>query len=696
MVDLAAPRAPAMGNPRFHASDADLNTRFANESSTNLAMPIRPSTATRPGTASSKVEYDNPFRVHFGGKESISSRPETPMTVGPFEDFEFGLQGPRDTESGTQTPTGYPSPPPSINNTERPFSPSHSESSRRNAPTSAPSGLRNVDTAGPMGLPSPAASVSRPSEDHWDPPVIRNVQAKRDTLTFHTPRRQSFAMELEASSIAAGSRTPLVDGLAGNFTAFDFGETVRRSSISNGSLDMDGGVSPTTDVKPRGMRTASSLRAMQSSPSLSDASSGRTRNTSDAMSPLSTVSTAESLVDKGKTLQPVQIQGTRPVSPMRAPQPSPLSQAQTQSPPPRSPAHQSFQQSTHQRQPQQSQPHYHPFAQAQFQQELPAPSLPPTTPIPPPPTQKQPRPANAPSATAGAHPGYMSRPLDPPPSRVFRSRVGSDAHARPLRVPAPLVDRAPAPRSPYGPPVDQANYLRSERSAPEPRSQSPFSRPMEGNFPVSKGLPRGRRPQHPEEASPETGISGLGPRKERRQKPTYPPARNELQPEMHPRFDSNPPFSAVPPPLSPFRTDPPLSPMPPPRSPPKESSWPVQYTTSPISPKPPSLPSPSFSSLQNYISSSSETLAKSFEIAADGNFTDNAGLSQPIKTRPLISPVMADFVPPRDSSGTRLEAKKAPPRPNPATVPPSLGVGSAPERARTPNLPVDQFNPGFI
>ncbi|KAF4980312.1 hypothetical protein FZEAL_3629, partial [Fusarium zealandicum] len=255
MVDLSALRPPAMGNPRFHSSDVNLNTRFANDSSTSLAAPAavgaastsRPATPTRPGTATSRREFENPFNVHFG-KDSISSLPGSPFDTdakSTLDQFEFGLgdDKPAKDEQDQAQPnnTGYPSPPPSIVNAERPFSPASQEnrpsSSRRNAP--APSGLRNVDVAGPTALPSPAASVA----DVWDAPVIRNVQAKRDTLTFHTPRRKSFAMEVDATR---DSSKPIAEGFAGNFAGFDFGDTVRRGSVSNRSLE-----TPTSEGRDR-------------------------------------------------------------------------------------------------------------------------------------------------------------------------------------------------------------------------------------------------------------------------------------------------------------------------------------------------------------------------------------------------------------------------------------------------------------
>ncbi|KAF4956924.1 hypothetical protein FSARC_11441 [Fusarium sarcochroum] len=774
MVDLGAPRAPGMGNPRFHSSDANLNTRFGNGSSTSLAAPgpisaNRSDTPTRPGTAVSTREPENPFNIHFG-KDSVSSIPTTPMDepIG-HEHFKFnhGDDNTKDIRSKSPIPpanNGYPSPPPSILNAERSLSPDNRpSSSRQNAPT-APS-LRNPSTAGPMSLPSPAVSVAR-SEDTWDAPVIRNVTAKRDTFTFHTPRRQSFAMEMDEPR----ANKPMVEGLAGNFAGFDFGDTVRKGSIGSKSVEtsIDGGMSPTdTNAKPRALgttRTASPLRTMQSSPvlslSMSDSGSTRARNLSDAMSPLSLVASAEDIPriqtpqpsQQAKTaqqlpkiLQPGQLseplQNVRPVSPSRSPQPSPLSQPPQQqspqpspilsqfpgrqpSPPlesyfPRSPPR-SFGQSL---QPSPQQPPkqyraYQPPNSSPPTRPLPSPYRSPTAPLPPiPPPRLNPGKNSRSNTPDGSNPGYMSRPLDPPPR--MRPRTDSDPQlTRPLRVPAPHVDRSATipfvgadSRSAISPGFDEKNYLFADHVTPEPpRTASPFSQrsPIEGEFPVEKGLPRGRKlPTNAEVSSPERNF-GLEPRKQRRQPPMYPPPRNMASPAFGSQqkesldqpgtpnwndFDrAEAHRSAIPAALSPFRGEFPL------RSPTQatdDSLSPrlAQYASSPISDTPPSLPSPSFPSLQKSISNSSENLARSFDMTADGYYDQQREYQQ---ARPLISPVMADFVPPRDRSATRVEAKRAPPRPSPITVPRTLGTGPETTRVRTPNPVVDAFNPGFI
>ncbi|RGP68388.1 hypothetical protein FLONG3_8161 [Fusarium longipes] len=849
MVDLAAPRAPGMGNPRFHASDIQLNTRFGNGSSTSLVTPSpvnpdgnRPGTPTRPGTAVSTREPKNPFNIHFGN-DSVTSIPPTPQDDFGSED-NLGTEI-KEVRTRSPVPTvnnGCPSPPPSIVNAERPFSPDNRPSSSRQNVPSAPT-LQKPSTVGPMSLPSPAVSVAR-SEDVWESPVIRNVSAKRDTFTFHMPRRSSFTMETDPRD----SPKPMTEGLAGNFAGFDFGETVRKGSIGGKSIDTssEGRVSPIdTNVKPRPLgntrtasplgtaRTASPLRTMQSSPSLSmlDTALSRTRTGSDAMSPLSLVSSLASAAAEEtpriqtpqpsqqqskpihqapKILQPGQLseplQAIRPVSPSRSPIPSPLSQPPQQnspgpspilssfpgreaSPPldaefPRSPPR-GFQQSL------QPSPQYPPKQYKAYQppnsspptKPLPSPYRSPTAPLPPVPPPRL-NPGNSrgnsrsntpdiasrsatpdttlrsktPDTIASVDPGFMSKPLEPPP-RGFRPRTDSEPKmGRPVRVPAPLAERSATipligsgPKSAVGTGFDDSGFVRAARIPEPPRTASPFLQqqtpepprtaspfrthspqppqtitplmqqspqpprtaspflqqsPMEGEFPIQKGLPRGRRPQQPEPLSPERRGFGLGPRKQRREPPVYPPPRNESPVAPKDSFEqpSTPNWndfdraeahkSAIPAALSPFRTQFARSPT----QATDDSLSPrlAQYASSPISDTSPSLPSPSFPSLQKSISNSSENLARMFDF--DGQYDQRP---DPTQGRPLISPVMVDFVPPRDRdrSRTRVEAKRAPPRPNPITVPSGMASGphsTESSRVRTPNPVVDANNPGFI
>ncbi|KAF7552432.1 hypothetical protein G7046_g7412 [Stylonectria norvegica] len=124
--------------------------------------------------------------------------------------------------------------------------------------------------------------------------------------------------------------------------------------------------------------------------------------------------------------------------------------------------------------------------------------------------------------------------------------------------------------------------------------------------------------------------------------------------------------------------------MRPPRSPPAAEAsisprWPLHGSglSSPISPTAPSLPSPSFPSLEQSISTSSESLARTFEKTYD---------------KPLISPVMVGVSRMRDRS-----PRVAPPRPSPIMTMPPPSRSSLEAGVRTPLVvPVDAFSPGFI
>lgn len=675
MVDLAAPRPPGMGNMRYNNSDVNLGTRFGNGSASSLVKASPVTTGSLPGTPnpsltpnpsmtpnpsvmmSSKVndvdnppisktrDVDNPLNINFGNDPELE-RPNTPLAaMGPknsLEQFEFGL---RDTDNipdpENMNHTGYPSPPPSINSTNTAERPS---SSRRNQP----SALRNVDTAtGPKSLPSPAASTS---EDVWETPVIRNVQAKRDTLTFHAPRRRSLSMEVgekekDKEEGEGAKTTQVVEGFTGNFSGFDFGESVRRASgmrlpevIGGGS---ERGVSP-TDVRKPFERTESPLSGRKRSPTMGEEKVERERMT-------------------GSPVVPAPVQQQQPVR-----QISPLAERHTQPQP--------------HHQPQQPPP-TQALPQPPSHHQLPPPSRPPTTPIPLPPPKSSPRPDRSPNPSS--RPGYINRPLDPPP-RGFRPRIDSDPRVRRpnvLRVPPPLVDR-PAPRSPYGPPPEEGSYMRSEPSPKPPVDGKPHTpRGIEGDFPVIKGLPRGRPPPRVDSRPDSPYGLNPGPRPPPRQRPMYPippqpeqdaaaaaaPNHRFTLPDWDAFDRADPHRSAMPAPLSPFRTDPPLSPMRPPRSPPSVSptspAWPfhtASHTSSPISPTPPSIPSPSFQSLEKSISSTSETFATTFETPYD-----NTNLSP--KPKPLISPV-TDWD--RSPGAMRVEGRRAPPRPTPITLPP--------------------------
>jgi hypothetical protein len=193
---------------------------------------------------------------------------------------------------------------------------------------------------------------------------------------------------------------------------------------------------------------------------------------------------------------------------------------------------------------------------------------------------------------------------------------------------------------------------------PERRSQSPLSRaPIEGDFPVVKGLPRGRRPGPP----PPIAIMAQDLRPRNGEDDGYTPTMTTTTTHDDGSLSSGWPdlmnkhMSAIPPPLSPAR---------PQRTGEEDiSPWITAGPTSPVAPR---LPSPTFPSLEKTISSSSENLARTFELAARAPPPapyDGSG--------PLGSPLSGEF----PGSPRRVDAARAPPRPAPVTLPPSQSAG---------------------
>ncbi|KAH8180222.1 hypothetical protein LIA77_01741 [Sarocladium implicatum] len=691
MVDLAPPgRRPSIGSIRQHASDADLKGQRDHIESP-LAPPALTPPTRRPGTAdrpvsSRKSTWINPLDVHYvrSRDSTPGNHPETPpmnnesATMSPFSDFEFGIGSKKPGSAKTEQlahPEGYPSPPASINSVD-PLSSVPSvnpdnrpSSSRRNAP---PSGLRRVNTLDEIeGPPTPERTVSQTSEDQHlavsdnagGKPVVRNVRAKRETLAFHQPRQPSMIMDFdglpekrwERDANDETQRSPPVEGFEGNFAAFDFGETVRRGSVSTLAFDVDKRSTAHTmhtisnfSGHPSIDTMTSALAAQWPSPPTesndASASGGRERTLSDARS------FASLNTKRDETSRPAapSLNLDSPIIP---------------------PDH---------------------FRSRDF--------------IPPRPhTSGGPRPSTGtPSAAAGAHRGGLPG-LDPPPRGFLgRPRVGSAsgpstrAPPKPLQL-RPLADRSEAsPRnSPFGPPPDEGNYLRTESETRQPASPSPYgptlegegnymrsegssrrppeipsspftrSTPIEGDFPVTKGLPRGRRPTFPSQPTP-TSEDTTAP------SPTADTTTALGLPSWIDRAHAR--QSAMPAPLTPLRSGgagltsssrPPNSPHRPLRS--DEFSFPATPTTTTSTSGAPRLPSPTFYSLEKSISSSSENLARTF---VDFSFD----------SKPLISPVLGEFGGGLGSmdgrvSPRRVEGRTAPPRPSPVTLPPSSGEG---------------------
>lgn len=102
----------------------------------------------------------------------------------------------------------------------------------------------------PAALPSPPAHQMQSSHDHFGhldgKPVIRNVQARRDTLTLNTPRRSSLAMTIEAFERS------IMDAQRGAGQPFDDNGSIHDSgsdASSHYSID-DRAESPTYPLPP--------------------------------------------------------------------------------------------------------------------------------------------------------------------------------------------------------------------------------------------------------------------------------------------------------------------------------------------------------------------------------------------------------------------------------------------------------------
>ncbi|TDZ35891.1 hypothetical protein C8035_v008346 [Colletotrichum spinosum] len=188
-------------------------------------MPTLPviTTDDRPATSSTptrKANWVHPLDVHYSRSSALSpaaspgvSAPHSPAYApsltpsvapsasnaprSPLGQFEFNL-GPSEVSRQNLVPAplspnkAYPSPPQSINGSL----PSLKTDIR---PKTAVSTVRDAHRPGPASLPSPTASTERSSEEAltYPRPIIQNVAAKRDTFTYHPPRRQSFSMDID-------------------------------------------------------------------------------------------------------------------------------------------------------------------------------------------------------------------------------------------------------------------------------------------------------------------------------------------------------------------------------------------------------------------------------------------------------------------------------------------------------------------
>lgn len=614
MVDLSAPaRKQSVSSLRYQTSEANLKNPWMNNSTANLPLPSplsgsgpRIGTPDRPSTANGpRKEWINPLDVHFG-KDPTGAPPSLASTEAPARSplgLEFSPDDKDETPTKVSSPVketahpfknetvhknGYPSPPQSVSNADQTLSPTVSDLSMVNG---------HID---PSSLPSPAASAPRTSEERWDAPVIRNVSAKRDTTTFHSPRRRSFTMDVKQQELERLRKQRQTEGFAGSFADFDFGEIVTKQPSIEQFPEP-----PATRIQP------------SSPPMRQQAPKGRSNTITSKQS-----ETAPTRPDRSTS-----ISGSSTL-PALSPSNSPLIDANAFDLPPPAPVE--------------------------------APAAAPARPA-----TGYGRLGGPPSAAAGAHPG--STPVttfEPPPRLGFRARLGSDASSRrktgppkPLQTtaapPVPAQADEPSPKSPFLTPSNSDNQMTetdgAKKSLDIKTPKSPYQKTvLEGDFPVTKGLPRGRQP------------------------PRRPPRSDEAPSPEKPDF-SIPNWSSL------NGAEPRHSAMPPPLA---MGSQPRPSTSSGA---PSMLPSPSFASLELSISGGGESLTQAFEEAL-GKTSLAPGLVGDFFS---IDTTNLGNVP----AGTRVEAKKAPPRPAPVTLPPSPTKNAEP---RSPAPTQSEFGAGFI
>ncbi|KAM0247619.1 hypothetical protein ACHAQJ_009759 [Trichoderma viride] len=658
-----------------------------------LVDPLDVSLNKKPGSTSKSTSHAGGGSIQTAASKSPLSQPDvkaerelepepepTPKNSDSLDDFDdFGEPGPDVGIRGSGY-AGYPSPPQSVETEEHwpPMSLNGAEMGAEagmetdmetdmeadmevdmeadmeadmkpgtNQPPNQFTVLGFANGPGPTMLPSPSSSTSRKSEDRRASPVVRNVQAKRDTLTFLSPRRRSFTMAVEEGEREKHRQQQQhrVEGLAGNFSDFDFGAGVaKQQTVAVGTLGIELMESPIQMKGPHPFREIESVDDVQSATSSEDAvSADEAEKAGDAGDATGDGSSEMS--------EPTELSETASfASPFASPVDSPIASPIA---------------SPKQYQPYQQQDR--PFSPQRLKVAIPddtwqSPST--HQPLPSPsavsagiesPRQIIRRPSQvtmeAPNTLASVLNSFVSTP-----PQGFNSRMTTDSRARgppqPLQqaafpsLAARMETPSQSPRTPYGPAADESNYMRTEEAPRPPMDRVPLSpfaarTPMEGEFPVMKGLPRGRQPPRPQMAydeSPETRTEERSPR----------------------------PFSR----WGGFgfdRSETRGSPVPVPRTPkgqpPSSPSWSLSTPTSDIAPR---IPSPTFPSLEKAISATSEDLAKSFEISYDA--PQPSPLANSFSINDLTGPST------KASPVIRVEAKKAPPRPSPSPInlPPSL------------------------
>ncbi|KAF4122911.1 hypothetical protein GMORB2_7218 [Geosmithia morbida] len=667
MVDLAAPspRKSSANSLRLATSTSNLRASrpvISSPIGPPLHLPLNSPEQAEPGspvpsdtTGSLKKDWINPLDVNFP-RDSGNVRPHTsagPLSGArsPLARTEFDIEAKRSGSQGSIKTKmsvaeglgldGYPSPPPSVKSVEQGISRSSTEPRVQptiKVPTS--SSLRRVSTAErPSGLPSPAVS-----EERFDQPIIRNSQARRDTIMFYSPRRRSFSRQVSEGSAnrqvrgrsdqekAELKKRRQTEGFEGNFAAFNFrGDNATERpplpadrAVSPTSMSISG--SPTEHLRVSSPMKTAQERKMDEPMTVEPGHGDDTMNLCDAdnmtlpfdqdlrsgdSSPRS-VETSPQVDNEAEPLDELFI-------PMRPRQDSdtcgPLTPTALRAPPPYNVDRPDS---------------------VNSQRELPSPS-PNVNMAPPPrmnPDQRAPSPLSSMPPMEGDFPVSSGLPRGRRPDSLSSRRGCS---------PATLdFDTTPPPR------------LNHDRRAPSPlRSRAP----MEGDFPMSKGLPRGRLPGPT--SAPMTPVRHS-------QAPSHTPGESE---------------NASPDPIWTARAERHMSAMPAPLSP---MSGQTGYGSdadsngTPAGLAPPRLPSPTFTSLEESVT---ENLTKAFGLDS----FDDSSVDSTSNGRPLISPVLSEFGG-RLHSGNprRLDATKAPPRPPPVSLPPSSTNGTPDGSLKSP------------
>lgn len=552
-----------------------------------------------------RKEWVNPLDVHFakdmasfaagsGNRKSvIGSFSKGPVT--PQAEFDLGPSyNDRVGDTGSDGPTGYPSPPQSLKSNDQGYGLNSSETKAQpqTARPAAPSNLRRVNTTEEMQLPSPATS-----EDRGDGlVVINNTSSKRETMNFHGPKRtdegarKQWKEKSEQEKMAIKRRRQ-TEGFEGNFAAFNFG-----------GVDLS---IPMPSVSPD---SAFHQRSQSPAGSKDTASTPEKRSTEESTQSESATS-QETWTEHEN--QPKKKAAGRPLDPWIDALPQIPSKGNSKQ---------------------------LPLDLSTFE----APSI----------------------HSISSYPRRDSDTRAPGTPTALRVIPSTAAQAS-------VTSRQPQHR---GRGAD--GFDAPPRLEPDGRPQSPLRAkgPIEGDFPLSEGLSRGRRPAPDPIMVPSPTTAP---------QPPFRPVREDdastLLPSWADRTERH--LSAIPAPLTPLGnssfTDEDLNSLP-------------ANSTSMSSPFAPRLPSPTFPSLMQPTSPGSRNLASDSEMSFEEEIANSLGHH-----------MLGDLSIPTNSTtsenGRRLEKKTAPPRPPPITLPPGKNRPGGGTPTSSIKSPVNtEFSIGFI